>query len=77
MCKLRIINNAALIVRFFHNNALHTAHLNALFRSRNASDVTMRYLLRTNKGYEHLAKKFERAVLTHVERDSSEMAVCI
>ena len=37
----------------------------------------MRYLLRTNTGYEHLAKKFERAVLTHVERDGSEMAVCV
>ena len=37
----------------------------------------MRYILRTNTGYEHLAKKFERAVLTHVERDGSEMAVCL
>ena len=35
----------------------------------------MRYLLRTNTGYEHLAK-FERAVLTHVGRNGSVMAVC-
>ena len=37
----------------------------------------MRYLLRTNTSYEHLAKKFERAVLTCVGRDGSEMAVCL
>ena len=37
----------------------------------------MRYLLRTNTGYEHLANKFERTVLTHVGRDGSEMAVCL
>ena len=35
----------------------------------------MKYLLRTNTSYEHLAKKFERAVLTCVGRDGSEMAV--
>ena len=35
----------------------------------------MRYLLRTNTSNEHLANKFERAVLTYVGRDSSEMAV--
>ena len=34
-------------------------------------------LLRTNTGYEHLAKKFERTVLTCVKRDGSEMAVCL
>ena len=37
----------------------------------------MRYLLRTNTGYEHLAKKFERAVLTHVARNGSEMGICV
>ena len=36
----------------------------------------MRYLLRTNTSCEHLAKKFERAVVTCVGRDGSEMAVC-
>ena len=36
----------------------------------------MIYLLRTNASYEHLAKKFERAVVTCVGRDGSEMAVC-
>ena len=35
----------------------------------------MRYLLRTNTDYEHLAKKFKRAVLTHVGRDGLEMAI--
>ena len=35
----------------------------------------MGYLLRTNTGYKHLAKKFERAVLTRVGRECSEMAV--
>ena len=35
----------------------------------------MGYLLRTKTSYEHLAKKFERAVLTCVGRDGSEMAV--
>ena len=35
----------------------------------------MRYLLRTNTGYKRLAKKFERAVLTRVGRDGSEMVV--
>ena len=61
----------------FYNNAVHTVRLNALFCSRNASDLTMRYLLRTNTSYEHLAKKFEQAVLTCVVQDSSEMAVCL
>ena len=37
----------------------------------------MRYLLRTNTSYEHLAQKFERAVLTCVGRDGSEMVVCL
>ena len=37
----------------------------------------MRYLLRTYTSYEHLAKKFERAVLTCVWRDGSEMAVSL
>ena len=37
----------------------------------------MRYLLRTNTSYEHLAKKFEQAVLTCVGRDGSEMAVSL
>ena len=37
----------------------------------------MRYLLRTNTGYKHLAKEFVRAVLTHVGRDGSEIAVCL
>ena len=37
----------------------------------------MRYLLRTNTSYKHLAKKFERAVLTCVGRDGSEMAVSL
>ena len=37
----------------------------------------MRYLLRTNTSNEHLAKKFERAVLTCVGRDGSEMAGCL
>ena len=37
----------------------------------------MRYLLRTNTSYEHLAKKFERAVLKCVGRDGLEMAVCL
>ena len=36
----------------------------------------MRYLLRSNTSYEHLAKKFEGAVLTCVGRDGSEMAIC-
>ena len=36
----------------------------------------MRHLLRTNTGYGYLGKKFERAVLTHVGRDISEMPVC-
>ena len=36
----------------------------------------MRYLLRTiTIGYKHLAKKFNRAVLTCVGRDGSEIAV--
>ena len=35
----------------------------------------MRYLLRNKTSYEHLAKKFEREVLTCVGRDGSEMAV--
>ena len=43
----------------------------------NASGITMRYLLRTNTCYEHLAKKFERAILMCVEQDGSEMAVCV
>ena len=37
----------------------------------------MKHLLRTNTGYEHLAKKLERAFLTHVVRDGSEMVVCV
>ena len=37
----------------------------------------MRYLVRTNTSYEHLAKKFERAVLTCDGRDGLEMAVCL
>ena len=37
----------------------------------------MRYLLRANASYEHLAKKFELAVLTCVGRDGSKMAVCL
>ena len=40
-------------------------------------DVTMRYLLHTRTSYERLMKKFERTVLTHAVRDSSEMAVCL
>ena len=35
----------------------------------------MGYLLRTNTGYKHLAKKSERAVLMCLGRDGSEMAV--
>ena len=35
----------------------------------------MGYLLRINTGYKHLGKKFERAVLTCIGRDGSEMAV--
>ena len=35
------------------------------------------YLLRTNTSYKHLAKKFERAVLTCFGRDGSEMAVSL
>ena len=56
---------------------MRTVRLNTLFWSRNPSHVTVRYLLRTNTSYEHLAKKFERAVLTCVKRDGSEMAVCL
>ena len=37
----------------------------------------MRYLLRTNAGYDNLAKKFKRAVITHVGRDCSEMVVSV
>ena len=37
----------------------------------------MGYLLRTNTAYKHLAKKFERTVLTCVGRDGSEMAVSL
>ena len=37
----------------------------------------MKYLLLTNAGYEHLAKKFKRAVSTHIERDGSKIAVCV
>ena len=37
----------------------------------------MGYLLRTNTGYKHLAKKIERAVLTRVGRECSEMAVSL
>ena len=37
----------------------------------------MRYLLRTNTSYKHLAFEFERAVLTCVGRDGSEMAVSL
>ena len=35
----------------------------------------MRYLLRTNTSYKHLAKKFGQAVLTYAGRDGSETAV--
>ena len=48
-----------------------------LFWSKNTPDVTIRYLLRTNTSYKHLAKKFERAVLSCVGRDRSEMAVSL
>ena len=41
------------------------------------SQLKMGYLLRTNTSNEHLAKKFERAVLTCVGRDGSEMAVSL
>ena len=34
----------------------------------------MRYILRTNTGYKHLAKKLERALLAHVGRDGLKMA---
>ena len=37
----------------------------------------MGYLLRTNTSYKHLAKEFERAVLTRVGQDDSEMAVSL
>ena len=37
----------------------------------------MIYLLRTNADYEHLAKKFERAVSMHVGRDGSKMVLCV
>ena len=37
----------------------------------------MGYLLRTNTSYKHFAKKFERAVLTRVGQDGSEMAVSL
>ena len=37
----------------------------------------MRYLLRTNAGCKHRAMKFEQAVLTHVRRNGSEMAVSL
>ena len=37
----------------------------------------MRYLLRTYTSYEHLAKKFERAVLTCVGLHGSEIVVCL
>ena len=37
----------------------------------------MRNLLRTNKDFEHIAKKFERTILTQVGRDGSEIAVCL
>ena len=37
----------------------------------------MKNLVRNNTSYEHVAKKFERAVLTYVGRDGSEMAVCV
>ena len=40
-------------------------------------DVTMRYLLCTKTSYKHLAKKFERAVLSCVGRDGSEIAVSL
>ena len=35
----------------------------------------MRYLLRTNTSYKHIAKKFEPAVLTCVGQNGSEMAI--
>ena len=37
----------------------------------------MRYFLRTNAGYKHLAEKFEQAVLALVGRDVLEMTVCL
>ena len=37
----------------------------------------MRYLLGANTSYEHLAKKFEQAVLTYVGRGGLEMTVCL
>ena len=51
-CKLRALAHMA-HSNFFHKNCSAYRHagairLNALFLSRNASDVTMRYLLRTN-----------------------------
>ena len=47
------------------------------FEVENAFDVTIRYLSRINTGYEHLAKKFERALLTQVGRDGSEITGCL
>ena len=35
------------------------------------------YATSTNTSNEHLAKKFERTVLTCVGRDGSEIAVCL
>ena len=60
---------------FLHRNAVHSVRFNVLISNGNASDVTMRFLLRTSTGYEHLKKKFKRAVLMHARRDSLEMAV--
>ena len=39
--------------------------------------MRVQYLLRTNTSYEHQAKKLERAVLTCVGRDGSEIAICL
>ena len=65
------------MISFSITIAVHTIRLNALFSSRNASDVTMRYLLRIYAGYKHLAKKIERTVLPHVGRGGSEMAAFV
>ena len=37
--------------------------------------LTSQWGIYTNTSYEYLAKKFERAILTRVGRDGSEMAV--
>ena len=62
---------------FLENVILQLLLFKNLLGSRNAFDVTMRYLIRTNTSYEHPAKKFERTVLTCVGRGGSEMAACL